>query len=396
MSNEEYISKHATRDFFTRDFVFGFFACFIFFAAIHGLTPALPIYLKRLGSNEREIGVLVGIIAIASLTSRLFVGRALLKYREKNVMMVGAILSAVTFLAYIVFRPFWPFFVTRFLQGVALASMDTAAITCIINVLPLAYRARAIGYFTLSPSLAMALGAPFGMLLINQYSFTVLFVFCTCLSLCAFFLSWKVKGREISLSNKSTPAHHASFLDVKIVVPALSCFLQTTVWGSLPAFFPLYAIQSGVTNPGLFFSATAVMIIAARILGGRILDNYSREKIILIFVSMSMVAMIILSFSKTLSMFIIVGLLWGMGCAFFFPALMAYAFDYAGSTGGTAVGTYQACMDLGIGLGPVIMGIILPLTGYRIMFLCLAFICLINLCYFQFYVRKRHNIATSG
>ncbi len=391
MDNEEDISKHTTRNLFTRDFVFGFFACFIFFASIHCLTPALPIYLKRLGSNEREIGVLVGIIAIASLTSRLFVGRALLKYREKNVMMVGAMLSAVTFLVYIVFRPFWPFFVTRFLQGVSFACMDTAAITCIINVIPLAYRARAIGYFTLSPSLAMALGAPLGMFVINQYNFTVLFVFCTCISLCALFLSWKVKGREISISNKSTPAHHAFFLDLKIVVPAISCFLLAIVWGSLPAFFPLYAIQCGVTNPGLFFSAAAIMIISARILGGRILDSYSKEKIILIFVSLSMVAMVILSFSKTLPMFIIVGLLWGIGCAFFFPALMAYAFEHAGSAGGTAVGTYQAFMDLGVGLGPVIMGIILSLTGYRIIFLCLALICLINLCYFQFYVRKKHH-----
>jgi hypothetical protein len=81
MQNEGNISKRTTRNLFTRDFVFGFLACFIFFAAIHCLTPALPIYLKRLGTNEREIGVLVGIIAIASLISRLFVGRAGMRFR---------------------------------------------------------------------------------------------------------------------------------------------------------------------------------------------------------------------------------------------------------------------------------------------------------------------------
>jgi len=32
-------------------------------------------------------------------------------------MMVGALLAAITFLASIVFRPFWPFLVIRFLQG---------------------------------------------------------------------------------------------------------------------------------------------------------------------------------------------------------------------------------------------------------------------------------------
>ena len=40
-------------------------------------------------------------------------------------------------------------------------------------------------------------------------------------------------------------------------------------------------------------------------------------------------------------------------------------------------------MDLGMALGPVIMGIIIPLTDYPAMFLSLTLICLMNLCYFQ-------------
>jgi MFS family permease len=81
-------------------------------------------------------------------------------------------------------------------------------------------------------------------------------------------------------------------------------------------------------------------------------------------------------------------LLWGTGAAFIFPVSMAYALEYAGSSGGTAVGTFRALMDLGMALGPMIMGLIIPFTGYRIMFLCLALVCIINLCYFQFYVKK--------
>jgi MFS family permease len=130
------------------------------------------------------------------------------------------------------------------------------------------------------------------------------------------------------------------------------------------------------------------MIIVGRA-GARIVDTYSKEKIILTFISTSMIAMILLSFSKTLPMFVLVGLLWGTGSAFFYPASMAYAFDYADSSGGPAVGTFRAFSDLGVALGPAIMGIIIPLTGYRTMFLCLALMCLINLSYFQFCVRKR-------
>jgi predicted MFS family arabinose efflux permease len=389
MENEKSIPQHTIWDILTRDFVFGFLALFSFLVACYALVPTLPIFLTKLGSNVREIGVLIGIFGASSLGARLLVGSALLKYSEKTVMMFGALLFAVTFLASIVLRPFWPFFAVRFFQGASFAFLDTAALACVVTIIPSAYRGQGIGYFLLAPNLALVVAPSLGMFLINQYSFTVLFMTCTGLSLCAFFFSWKLKKPETITPDKNTPANNNLFLERKIVAPAIMNFLHNFVWGAIIAFFPLYAIQCGVTNPGIFFSACAAMIIVGRILGGRIPDIYSKEKIIVIFIFMSMTAMIILSFSKTLPMFIFVGMLMGTGGAFFFPASISYALDYAGSSGGTALGTLRAIMDLGVALGPMVMGIIIPLAGYRAMFLCLALISLINLGYFQFYVRKK-------
>ena len=75
-------------------------------------------------------------------------------------------------------------------------------------------------------------------------------------------------------------------------------------------------------------------------------------------------------------MFILVGVIWGMGNAFLIPSL-------------SAIGTLTAIQDLGTGLGPVIMGVVLRLTNYPVMFLCLALIGIINLNYFFFFVRKK-------
>ena len=389
MHNEENMPHHTIKDMVTRDFVFAFFGLFAFTVGYHALYPTLPIYLARLGSNMREIGVLVGILGVSSLFSRLIVGGALRVYSEKNVMMFGALIFALTFLAFIVLRSFWPLFAVRFFQGVAFACMDTAALAFIVRVTPLAYRGQAIGYFVLAPTFTMAIAPLGGMFLINQYSFTTFFLTCVGLSLCSFFFAWKLKGQETIRPDTGTPTHDILFLNRRIIVPSVTSFLKSVVYGALVAFFPLYAIECGVKNPGYFFSANAVMLIAGRILGGRVVDTYNKEKIILIFLFTAMAAMVILSFSRTLPLFVFVGMIWGAGSAFFFPAAMAYALEYAGSSDGTAVGTFRAISDLGMALGPVIMGIIIPLTGYRAMFLCLALICFINLCYFQFYVRKR-------
>jgi hypothetical protein len=53
------------------------------------------------------------------------------------------------------------------------------------------------------------------------------------------------------------------------------------------------------------------------------------------------------------------------------------------------MGTFTAISDLGLTLGPVIMGITLHSTSYPIMFLGLAFIGIIDLNYFYFFVRQK-------
>ena len=308
--------------------------------------------------------------------------------------MAGALLAAITFLAYIVFHPFWPVLIIRLLQGVTMACIDTAAFASIIGVVPLAYRTRALGYLMLAFSLAMAVAAPLGMFVINQYSFTMLFLSGAGLCFCALLLSWRVEGQEVAIPPKDSPSHSTSLFNMKIITPAITTFLQFFVWGAVSAFFPLYAIQYGVTNPGYFFSTMAIMMIAGRVFGGKIMDTCNKEKLIVTFLPAMVVILIILSLSKTLPMFIFVGAFWGIGAAFFVPMAMAYALEYAGSSDGTAVGTFRALQDLGMALGPMIMGIVLPLSGYRIMFLGLALICLLNLCYFQFCVRKTSVVAS--
>ena len=390
------ISQHAGRNIFTRDFILVLLAFFAFMAAFYALIPTLPIYFSQLGSSERLVGMLIGVTGVASLVSRFLVGGFLRRYSEKRAMIFGAVLFSLTFPATILFRSFWPLLAVRILQGIAFASMHTAAITYAINVIPPAYRGQGLAYFMLVPNLAMALVAPSSMFVINQYGFTIFFLSCTGLTVCALFLSWKEgEHKTVSAPEQSAPSASIFLPEWKVIVPGLANFLQMFVYGALTAFIPLYALRCGIANPGLFFTAMAVAMITGRVFGGKILDTYNKEKIILVLILISMIATVILSFSKTLPLFIFTGFLWGVGAAFFMPACMAYALEFAGSSSGAAVGTFQALTDLGMALGPVIMGLIIPITGYPVMFLCLAFIYLIDMCYFQFYVRKRRRMAVS-
>ena len=131
------------------------------------------------------------------------------------------------------------------------------------------------------------------------------------------------------------------------------------------------------------------MLILGRGLGGRILDLYHRERVILPCLIACVISMAILAFSKSLPMFILVAVIWGIGHAFLFPSLLVYAIDKMGSSRGPGMGTFTGFSDLGMSLGPVIMGIIIYLTSYPTMFLCLALAGIINLNYFYFFVRQK-------
>ncbi len=89
----------------TREFILVCFAQFTFSLVFQSLVPTLPIYLSRLGSNDVEIGILVGIFFFCSLVVRPWVGKALLRTPEKRFMLTGSLIYAFASLAYLFAPP---------------------------------------------------------------------------------------------------------------------------------------------------------------------------------------------------------------------------------------------------------------------------------------------------
>ena len=375
---------------FSRDFIFAFLAQFAFSFSFFILISTLPIYLTKLGVKELEIGALVGAFSISSLLLRPFVGRGLVRIPEKKFMAAGAIIFLFSFIAYLLAPPFWPFLIVRIFHGIGIALFYTSGATLIANISPEAHRGRSLSYFFLAYNFAFAVAPSFGMFVMNLSGFTVLFLVCSGISLCSLFFTTRLGNREVSPPGDLS-VEDRSVLSRKALPPSIIAFFTHVIWGALTAFFPLYAVQHGVSNPGIFFATFAIMLILGRTVGARVLDLYKREKVLLPCLISYILAMTILAFSRTLPMFILVAAIWGAGNAFVFPALVAYAIDLAGASRGPAMGTFTAACDLGVGLGAMIMGVILRVTSYQTMFLSLAFTGVINLSYFLFLMKKKEK-----
>jgi len=376
-----------TEKILNREFVLACLAQFILSFAYTLLIPTLPIHLSRSGSTEVEIGVLIGTLNLSSMILRPFVGRALLKISERTFMLSGTFLFSLSSLAYLWAAPFWALLIVRIFQGIAMAFFYTASITFVANIAPIARRGQSISYFYLAFHFSFVMAPSLGMFLINQSGFTLLFLVCTGLSLGSVFITFKLHARL------ADPLEHQSIQEQPFFIretlsPVIMVFIAGIVYGAVTAFFPLYALAHGMNNPGLFFTTFAATVILGRLLAGSILDLHSRRSIIWPCLVAYIIAMSVLSYSTTLPMFLLVAVFWGAGHAFLYPALTAYTLDLAGSSRGPALGIFTAVDEFGGGLGPVIMGIVLRLTSYPIMFLCLAITAVINLGYFYFSSRK--------
>jgi MFS family permease len=387
------MATESIRKILTRDFILAFFAQLAFALANHVLVPTLPIYLSRLDSKETEIGILIGIFTVSSLVLRPFTGKILLRTPEKKMMVIGALLFGLTSIGYLAALPFWPFFIVRLFQGIGYAFYYTASFTLIANISPEAHRGQSLSYFLLALNISLALGPSLGMFLINRFDFTTLFLVCLGLSFISFFIISRLGERPV-VPVETSSAVNRFFISREALPGSTMSFFFFFIWGAITVFFPLYAIKHGVVNPGFFFTMIAVMIISSRVLGARISDLYSSDRIIVPCLIILVVATVIIAFSTTLSMFVLAGLIWGVGHAFLYPALAVFILDRTGSSRSLAMGTLTGMTDLGIFMGPVAMGVVVQFTSYPTMFLCLSLTGIFSLIYFQFFVREKKVSAT--
>jgi MFS family permease len=305
-------------------------------------------------------------------------------------MLAGTLLYVFSSIAYLLAPPFWPFLVVRVFHGIGLAFFSTAIYTLVANIIPENHRGQLFSYFYSSGNMAYALGPYFGMVLINRFNFVVLFLVCTGLSLCSLFITTKLGKRErVPLENQSPKVR--TILSREALPPSIIAFMLNVIWGALCAFFPLYALRHGVSNPGIFFIFIAITLILSRIFGGKMLDVYDKKKVIIPCLTAIIISLALLTFSSTLSMFILVAVIFGSGWALLYPSLLMNAIENAGFARGPAMGTFTGLADLGVGIGPMIMGIILQWTSYPMMFFCLTLTGVINFFYFYYAIGKKEK-----
>ena len=162
---------------------------------------------------------------------------------------------------------------------------------------------------------------------------------------------------------------------------------------------PLYAIEKGLGNPGLYFAVYAICLLVSRPMAGRLSDRISRRAIILPAYGLYLLGTLVLALAPNPLALLIAAMLNGLGFGAAQPALMTLAVDRVpANRRALSIAQFQLFYDLGIGLGSMVLGALLDALhqNYSATFLIATAVAVPGLILYWSWDRRQNRSVNDG
>ncbi|MBN1665424.1 MAG: MFS transporter [Deltaproteobacteria bacterium] len=369
VTNNEISDEQGSNRLFTRDFILLCLARLAFFCSMAFMLAVFPLYVLKIGGDKSDIGIVIGAFTIPIVILSPFAGRAADEMGRKWLMIAGTIIFVVSAILYNFAVSLILLIILRIFHGSGLGLFNTASSAYVADIAPIERRGEAMGYFGMVTNLAMAIAPALGVVIVEKYDFTVLFLISAATAFAAVALTSLLTDNyrpvaRITGQPRAPLFHKASFFP-SVIMASLS-----VTWGAVVSFFILFAMDRHIPNPGYFFTAYAIVLIASRTIAGILSDKLGREAVIIPGLVMTGIGIWVLCLADSMTMLMVVALIYGIGFGSATPTLMAFTIDRIGNEGrGAAMGTLGASFDVGVAVGSVILGFVLQYTDFVVTFL---------------------------
>lgn len=339
-------------------------------------------------------GLVSGIYIIGTVGGRLLTGNIINKVGSKKVLIIGLIAFVLTTLLYFVSLNIGILLLSRFVNGFAVGIAANAVGTIVAQITPNSRKSEGIGYFSMSLSVATAIGPFLGLILNQNFSYQVIFALCFILALVsliiAFVSSIKNEKFEETSSNSKSKWSISNFIDLKTLPIGILILLFALGYSSLISFLSFFAEERNIVSyASMFFIVYSVVVLLTRPITGKLMDQKGANIIVYPCIILYFIGMILLGFSTLGFMLLIAAIIIGLGYGNLFSAHQTIAVKVAEPQNvGLATSTFFIFFDLGLGFGPYFLGLIVPHLGYAGLYITLGIIMLLLIIpYYLFYGR---------
>lgn len=367
---------------------------FIYFTFYLLMVTSTVFATERFNGTPSQAGLASGIFVIGTLIARLLVGRMIDQIGWKRTLYIGVIVFLLTTCLYYLINSLTMLFIIRFINGAAYGIASTATGTIVAKIIPHERHGEGIGYYGLSITLAGSLG-PFVAMALQDAGFNITFTLCNILLLISFVgvLFLKVPKVEFTKEHieKMQGLSIHNFFEIKAIPISVIGFLIAFGYSSILSFLTSYTKEINLVDVGsFFFIVYVVAIFISRPFTGRWYDTKGENFVIYPSFIVFAIALILLSQANNGVMILISGALVGLGFSTFISSAQATSIRVAPKHRiGLATSTFFIFLDGGIGVGPYILGLLIPVVGYRGLYISMALLVFVSLFLYYFLHGKK-------
>lgn len=372
---------------FTLAFAVNFFIAIVFYT----LMTSMALYaVDRFQASDAVAGFAASAFVLGSVVFRPPAG-ALLDIIGRRRMVIAAMIGFILIsMAYIPTGQLWLLLALRLVHGMAFGAANTALNTAIQGLIPPKRRSEGTGFFGLSMTLAAAVGPLLATVFGTQGLYAAIFWWCAGFSvvglLGALLMRLPEQPADASKRDGWWKIPPSSLIDRATLPIGMVMFLAAIAYSGVLAFLTSYARQFDVVSAtSMFFILYAAATLVSRFWLGRIQDTIGDNAVVYPCLALFTIAMLLLAIWPTSWSVLVSGVLAGVGFGGIIPSTQTIAVHLSNRHRiGIAMSTFFLLFDFGNGVGPVILGLILPLTGFRGMYLAMAVLVVITGIYYAF------------
>lgn len=360
--------------------------------------------ISEYGATTSQVGLVTGIYIIGTLLGRLFTGRVIEQIGRKRVLLFGLLFFTATTGLYFIHAGIILLLVCRLVHGIGVGVASTATGTIVAQILPPSRKGEGIGYFAMSATLGTAIGPFIGLSMVQHTTYSVIFMMCMIIGIISFLLAvfTKVPGAEsttvVQPTEKSKGSFISQYIELKAMPIAIVTFLMCFGYAAILSFISLFAKERNLeVASSYFFIVYAIAVLLTRPVTGKMLDRFGGNSVMYPCFIFFGTGLILMSFAHSAFILLLAGILIGIGYGNLSSGAQALAIKLTPPQRmGLATSTYFIALDAGLGVGPYLLGYVIPVFGYSVLYTSLGiFIFVLILLYYVVYGKRERMLKVS-
>jgi len=329
--------------------------------AASAITPVFPIYMRDLGFAIADLGIVSASLGIALIVFEPLWGTLINRVGAKRIFLASTLLTALILFSYTLVTDLMGFILLRFLAGVFGSAGAVSTRTLMWQVIP--KKERAFGTWYAISAAASVIGPIIGGIVATE-SYVLAFYASAIIGIVAFFLSFgtpESKNEDptsMGSTIKSMDKPEKKMLLVTSALIILPYFLRTVYLTYVPVFAkesPKFLL--GPIEIGTAVAAMGVAGFFTPFMFSELASKNGAKKIIVLGMILEASSFLLLPSVTGFPMLCLTAVLLGLGEAAISPCMMAFLINRIRfSNRGLAIGVYGAGEDVGILVGPLVVG----------------------------------------